>query len=68
MKFLAPLTMDRPDCFRDKDGTPWNLGFTTGREAPQGFPFVPVVQITGNEKTWSRLRDYMDIYVKGPVI
>ncbi|MBW2005130.1 MAG: UxaA family hydrolase [Deltaproteobacteria bacterium] len=34
-----------------------------GRGAPQGFPFVPVVKITGNEKTWNKLRDHMDIDV-----
>ncbi len=36
--------------------------FATGRGAPQGFPFVPVVKITGNERTWRNLRDHMDIY------
>jgi len=39
------------------------IAFTTGRGAPQGFPFVPVVKITGNEKTWSKLRDHMDLDV-----
>ncbi len=39
------------------------IAFTTGRGAPQGFPFVPVVKITGNEKTWNHLRDHMDISV-----
>jgi altronate dehydratase large subunit len=39
------------------------IAFTTGRGAPQGFPFVPVVKITGNEKTWNKLRDHMDIDV-----
>ncbi len=37
--------------------------FTTGRGAPQGFPFVPVIKITGNKKTWENLRDHMDIEV-----
>jgi altronate dehydratase large subunit len=44
------------------------IAFTTGRGAPQGFPFVSVVKITGNENTWNKLRDHMDIDVKGPVI
>ena len=39
--------------------------FTTGRGAPQGFPFVPVIKLTGNEKTWEHLRDHMDISVHG---
>jgi altronate dehydratase large subunit len=39
------------------------IAFSTGRGAPQGFPFVPVVKITGNERTWRSLRDHMDIYV-----
>ena len=37
--------------------------FTTGRGAPQGFPFVPVVKVTGNELTWNRLQDHMDLSV-----
>ena len=39
--------------------------FTTGRGAPQGFPFVPVIKITGNERTWEHLRDHMDLSVHG---
>jgi altronate dehydratase large subunit len=39
------------------------IAFTTGRGAPQGFPFVPVIKITGNEITWNKLRDHMDINV-----
>ena len=39
------------------------ITFTTGRGAPQGFPFVPVIKITGNEKTWRHLRDHMDLSV-----
>ncbi len=39
------------------------IAFTTGRGAPQGFPFVPVVKITGNKITWEKLRDHMDIDV-----
>jgi len=37
--------------------------FATGRGAPQGFPFVPVIKITGNRLTWDTLRDHMDIDV-----
>ncbi len=39
------------------------IAFATGRGAPQGFPFVPVVKITGNKVTWEKLRDHMDSYV-----
>ena len=39
------------------------IAFATGRGAPQGFPFVPVVKITGNRVTWDKLRDHMDLYV-----
>ncbi len=41
------------------------IAFTTGRGAPQGFPFVPVIKITGNDKTWNNLRDHMDLSVSG---
>lgn len=37
--------------------------FTTGRGAPQGFPFVPVIKITGNRVTWNKLRNHIDIEV-----
>lgn len=39
--------------------------FATGRGAPQGFPFVPVVKLTGNAITWERMRDHMDLSVAG---
>jgi altronate dehydratase large subunit len=39
------------------------IAFTTGRGAPQGFPFVPVIKITGNKITWEKLRDHMDVDV-----
>lgn len=39
------------------------IAFTTGRGAPQGFPFVPVIKLTGNEKTWRNLKDHMDFSV-----
>jgi len=41
------------------------IAFTTGRGAPQGFPFVPVIKITGNSHTWERLEDHMDLNVSG---
>jgi altronate dehydratase large subunit len=39
--------------------------FTTGRGAPQGFPFVPVIKVTGNEATWRHMQDHMDLSVHG---
>lgn len=39
--------------------------FTTGMGAPQGFPFVPVIKVTGNKRTWEHLNDHMDLSVHG---
>ncbi|MBN2751719.1 MAG: UxaA family hydrolase [Rhodospirillaceae bacterium] len=41
------------------------IAFATGRGAPQGFPFVPVVKLTGNAQTWERMHDHMDMSVAG---
>lgn len=41
--------------------------FTTGLGSPQGFPFVPVIKITGNEVTWNKMRDHMDINVSSVI-
>lgn len=41
------------------------IAFTTGRGAPQGFPFVPTIKITGNPKTAKMLADHIDIDVSG---
>ncbi len=43
------------------------VAFATGRGAPQGFPFMPVLKITGNEKTWEHMAEHMDCFV-GEVI
>jgi len=37
--------------------------FSTGRGAPQGFPFVPVIKITANPITYQYLPDHMDLYI-----
>jgi len=38
--------------------------FTTGLGAPQGFPFIPVIKITGNPVTFKRLEEHLDILVE----
>ncbi|MFC1942573.1 UxaA family hydrolase [Chloroflexota bacterium] len=40
--------------------------FTTGLGAPQGFPFVPVIKITGNPHTFRKLPDHMDMLIDIP--
>jgi len=37
--------------------------FSTGRGALQGFPIAPVVKVTGNSRTYSKLREEMDVDV-----
>ena len=37
--------------------------FSTGLGAPQGFPFVPVIKVTGNPNTYKRLPDHLDVFV-----
>lgn len=38
--------------------------FSTGLGVPQGFPFVPVIKVTGNPVTFKRLSDHIDILVE----
>lgn len=38
--------------------------FTTGIGAPQGFPFIPVIKVTGNPNTYKHLLDHMDLFVE----
>jgi altronate dehydratase large subunit len=40
--------------------------FTTGIGAPQGFPFVPVLKVTGNPNTYKNLYDHIDMYIEIP--
>ena len=35
--------------------------FTTGRGTPTGFPFVPVVKVTGNAFTYEKMDENLDI-------
>jgi len=37
--------------------------FSTGIGAPQGFPFVPVIKVTANPKTYQRLSEHIDLYL-----
>lgn len=39
--------------------------FATGRGAPQGFPFVPVIKITGSETAMKNMPDHMDLDLTG---
>jgi len=39
------------------------IAFTTGRGAPQGFPFIPVLKISANRNTWKKLSDHIDLDV-----
>jgi altronate dehydratase large subunit len=39
------------------------IAFTTGLGAPQGFPFVPVIKITGNPGTYQHLSEHIDVFV-----
>jgi altronate dehydratase large subunit len=38
--------------------------FTTGLGAPQGFPFVPVIKITGNPDTYRHMQEHLDIFIE----
>jgi altronate dehydratase large subunit len=35
--------------------------FTTGRGTPTGFPFVPVIKVTGNDFTYEKMKENIDI-------
>lgn len=37
------------------------IAFSTGRGAPQGFPFVPVIKITGSRTAARKMSDYIDL-------
>jgi len=38
--------------------------FSTGLGVPQGFPFFPVIKVTGNPVTFQRLPDHIDMLVE----
>jgi len=37
------------------------VAFTTGRGSTTGNPIAPVIKVTGNPKTWSRMANNMDV-------
>lgn len=41
--------------------------WTTGRGALQGHPLIPVIKVTGNHDTWSRLRTHLDFDASGVI-
>jgi altronate dehydratase large subunit len=41
------------------------IAFSTGRGAPQGFPFVPVIKITGSRTAATRMADHIDLDLCG---
>ena len=38
------------------------VAFTTGRGNPTGFPFAPVIKITGNQFTYESMKENFDFY------
>ena len=38
--------------------------FSTGLGAPQGFPFIPVIKVTGNPNTYQHLQEHLDVFVE----
>jgi len=38
--------------------------FSTGLGAPQGFPFIPVIKVTGNPITYERLSVHLDVFIE----
>jgi len=38
--------------------------FSTGLGAPQGFPFIPVIKVTGNPITYERLSEHIDVFIE----
>lgn len=44
------------------------IAFATGRGAPQGFPFVPVLKITGSRTAVEKMSDHIDIDLSGVLL
>lgn len=43
------------------------IAFATGRGAPQGFPFVPVLKITGSRTAAGKMSDHIDMNLSGVI-
>ncbi|MHC1745985.1 MAG: UxaA family hydrolase [Negativicutes bacterium] len=43
------------------------IAFATGRGAPQGFPFVPVLKITGSRTAAEKMSDHIDMNLSGVI-
>ena len=43
------------------------IAFATGRGAPQGFPFVPVLKITGSRTAAQKMSDHIDVNLSGVI-
>jgi altronate dehydratase large subunit len=43
------------------------IAFATGRGAPQGFPFVPVLKITGSRTAAEKMSDHIDLDLSGVI-
>ena len=43
------------------------VAFTTGRGNPTGFPFVPVIKITGNDHTYEHMKENFDFNAGGVI-
>lgn len=41
------------------------VAFTTGRGNPTGFPFAPVIKVTGNQFTYESMKENFDFYAGG---
>lgn len=41
--------------------------FTTGRGTPAGHPIAPIIKVTGNSKTWNKMKENFDFDASGVI-